>query len=235
MSYRGGGGRLLRVAKGVVGRGRGRPPGPGVDYGARREDLLDAAEAVIAEWGDDFGMGAVGERAGFARSAVYAVFECRNDLLDQVAGRQVTRIRNGVVAAVVDVDDPREQTRSAISVLAWWIVNHEQLAATLAPRMCGGVGPGSIAGQIEDVLGRALIQVGGNPRAAAPWSHAVVGATWAAVQWRSDSGGVRVGELINQVTELIWEGIGGATDTSARVRLPVQDVLRGGGYREPAH
>ena len=179
----------------------------------RREVLLDAAEAVIAERGDDVGMSAVGERAGFTRSAVYAVFDSRDDLLDQVAGRHVARIEHSVGVAVADVDDLREQTRLVISVLAAWIVDHDHLAATLASRMCGGAGPGSIARLIEDVVRRELGQVGGNPRAAAPWARAVVGAIWAAVHGHADSG-EGVDELVDHLTDLIWQGISRAADVA---------------------
>ncbi|ORM28676.1 TetR/AcrR family transcriptional regulator [Williamsia sp. 1135] len=210
-------------------RSRGRPPGPGVDPEARREQLLDAAEAEIAAHGTDFGLAGVASRAGLTRSAVYAAFADRDDLLTELTRRHTDRIIVGIASALNDVDEPRAQTRATVDVLARWMEENSKLAAVLAPRMQSGVGDSHVTGFLEQVLQVGFEQVGGNPRAAAPWARALVGAIWTTVAWWGKARTMDRVELVDHVTDLVWEGFAGAGGAGIRLpemQLPVTDTAR---------
>lgn len=206
------------MSDGSTRRSRGRPPGPGVDPGARREELLDAAEAEIIENGVDFGLAGVAKRAGLTRSAVYAAFADRGDLLAALAQRHTQNLVLEVGTMVNTLHDPKEQTRSVIDILARWMEDNSKLAAVLAPRMQVGVGSAEVTGFIEKVLDIALAQLGADTRASGPWARALVGAIWTAVDWWSKTPTMDRAELVDHITELIWAGFAGVG--GERVRLP---------------
>jgi AcrR family transcriptional regulator len=184
--------------------------------------LLDAAEAEIAAHGADFGLAGVASRAGLTRSAVYAAFTDRGDLLSKLTRRHADRIILGIASVLNDVDDPRGQTRGTVDVLARWMEDHSELAAVLAPRMQAGVGDSHVTGFLEQVLGIGFGQVGGNPRAAAPWARALIGAIWTTVEWWGKARTMERDELVDHVTDLIWGGFAGAG--GAEIRLPEMEL-----------
>ena len=214
------------MSDGSTRRSRGRPPGPGVDPGARREELLDAAEAEIIEHGVDFGLAGVAKRAGLTRSAVYAAFADRSDLLSALAQRHTQNLVLEVGTMVNTLHDPKEQTRSVIDILARWMEDNSKLAVVLAPRMQVGVGSAEVTGFIEKVLHIALTQLGADARASGPWAPALVGAIWAAVERWSTSPTMDRAELVDHITSLIWAGFAGVG--GERVRLPEVELPFGG-------
>jgi AcrR family transcriptional regulator len=199
-------------------RSRGRPPGPGVDPDSRRDELLAAAESEIEEHGSEFGLAGVAKRAGLTRSAVYAAFANRDDLLAALTRRHADLITVDMAGVLNDVEGPLMQTRATVDLLARWMEDNPELSAVLAPRMQAGVGDSLVTGFLEHVLDVGLVQVEGNRRAAAPWARAVVGAIWTAVQWWSETRTMDRAELVDHVTDLIWEGFAGVG--AAAVVLP---------------
>ncbi len=117
---------MLAAGDEVPGRKRGRPPGPRVDRAARREAVIDAAELEIGEHGSEFGLSGVGERMGYARSALYAVFDRRDDLLDAVAARHAGRLTIEMAAVLAGVDGGRERTQLVVEVVIGWVERHRR-------------------------------------------------------------------------------------------------------------
>lgn len=191
----------------VVRRRRGRPPGSKVDPAARREAVLDATEIEMAEHGEQFGLSAIGQRLGYARSALYAVFDNRDELLDALAARHADRLARDTASALAAVGDSREQTTVVVGVLVGWITHHRHLAVALPPRMGAGASRPRLTDPIEDALEQALLQAGGDSRAAAPWAHAVVGAAWAAALWHTEIDCMDGNQLVEHITNLIWRGL----------------------------
>lgn len=220
------GGKMRHMSEPSARRSRGRPPGPGVNLDSRREELLDAAELEIAGQGSDFGLAGVAKRAGLTRSAVYAAFTDRDDLLAALTRRHAGRITADMAVVLNEVKDPRAQTRATVDVLARWMEDNAELSAVLAPRMQAGVGDSQVTGFLEHVLDIGFTQVDGNRRAAAPWARAVIGAIWTAVQWWSETRTMDRTELVDHVTDLIWEGfsgVGGAAVTLPDIPAPKRD------------
>lgn len=180
----------------------------------RREKFLDAAEAEIGTYGEAFGLSAVSKRAGFTRSAVYAMFTDRDELLDAVTARCAARLAHEVAAMVSTVEDPRERARSAIDIVARWIASNEQLATTIAPRMHRGSGS-PITELIEQFLQEALVETDDSIRVAASWARAVIGATWATVLWSASAETMDHDKLVDQLTALVWDGMASAVNRGA--------------------
>lgn len=92
--------RAARAGQRGTARGAGaasRPgarPAPQQDRGQRRyEELLDAAEAIIAEVGvEAMTTNAVAERAGAGMGSLYHLFENRNAIVDALAQRYMRRM-----------------------------------------------------------------------------------------------------------------------------------------------
>lgn len=191
-------------------RSRGRPPGPPLDLERRRTDLLDAAEDAIRAIGPHVGLGEVAKIAGLSRSAVYAAFADRDALLDGLAARQSGRIVDRLDAVLTTVDDPRDQTRAAIDILADWFETEPVLAPLLSARLSAADGTrGSILNALVRILRDGFAARGADGAAAEPWAHAIMGAVSAAVGWWSRTTTMSRADLVEHLTDLIWAGFSG--------------------------
>lgn len=86
-----------------------RPYAPRVPLVERREQLLDAALAVIAREGyDRVSVDAVAKRADVARSVVYGAFENLGDLLSALLDREQARAYQQLLETLPDTADLRD-------------------------------------------------------------------------------------------------------------------------------
>ncbi len=92
----------------LVGMADTTEPTPCLRADARRnqERILDAARAVIAEQGPEFGVNDVAIRAGVGLRTVYRRFARREDLIGAVFERYVAQEVQPMVEAAVAHDDP---------------------------------------------------------------------------------------------------------------------------------
>lgn len=193
-------------------RGRGRPPGPPLDLDRRRAVLLDAAEEAMRTGGSDVGLGEVAKIAGLSRSAVYAAFADRDALLDALATRQSERIVAQLGTVLSAIDDPRQQTRSAVDILAAWFEDEPVLAPVLMARLSrSGSGQGSILDALVGILRAGFLAREADDAAAEPWAHAIVGAVSSTVSWWSRTATMSRTEVVEHLTDLIWAGFSGVS------------------------
>ncbi|WP_083862819.1 TetR/AcrR family transcriptional regulator [Gordonia soli] len=185
---------------------------------------MSAAENAISEQGDAFAMADVAARAGFTRSAVYAMFRDKDDLVDEIVRRHTARIVEQMDAVVAGVGDARERTRALVDVLVGWADDDPTLALTLIPRMQSFTGETvAVADHVEALLAAGFTELGASTRPAASWSRALLGAVVGAVGWWA-RGRVRgrstLGrdDLVDDLTALIWSGFAGAG--GARLNFP---------------
>ncbi|MFD3838514.1 TetR/AcrR family transcriptional regulator [Streptomyces sp. NPDC058642] len=88
---------------------RRRPYAPRVPIEERREQLLDAALAVIVSDGyDRVSIDAIAKRAGVARSVVYGAFENLDALLTALLDRQQARAFERLLRTVPDAGELRD-------------------------------------------------------------------------------------------------------------------------------
>ncbi|MFM9378470.1 TetR family transcriptional regulator [Gordonia sp. VNK21] len=195
-------------------RGRGRPPGPPVDPQVRREELLDAAERAIGRSGPDVSLAQVADEAGLTRSAVYAAFADREALVSALARRHSEQVVQRLWEVTRQVEDPREQTRLSVEVLAAWFDENPDLATMLDrhdENRSGRQGRRSfIASSLAEILEDGFRARGLDPAPAATWARGLVGAVSSAVRWWAQTREVGRDELVEHLTALIWSGFDGA-------------------------
>lgn len=174
--------------------------------------MLDAAEAAIRESGAAVGLAEVAATAGLTRSAVYAAFADRDAVIDALAHRHARAIIARLGEILADVDDPMEQTRASLDILASWFDDEPVLARLLAGRLDGPVraGGGVIVSAIADILRAGFRARGGDEAAAEPWAHALVGAVASTIAWWSETRTMSRGQVVEYLFVLVWGGFSGA-------------------------
>lgn len=118
-------------------RARGRPPGPPLDPIARRGEILDAAERVAAA-GTPITIAQVAADAGYARTAVYAVFPDMPALVDALAERHMTRLlatADGILSQQLPV---RELLRQIVALVCEFVDSNPNLHHLLMQRLQSG-------------------------------------------------------------------------------------------------
>lgn len=196
-------------------RRRGRPPGSTLDVAERREALLDAAETAIREHGPDVGLSTIAAAAGLTRSAVYAVFADRGALIEALNHRHVTAILTRIQAIIIEVAAPREQVRASIDVLAGWFEDHPEMSRLLRDGATGTDNPERtrIVTAFAAVLGAGFTARGLDPAPSHTWARATVGAITATLPWWVRERPMPREVLVEELTDLIWGGYGGAEPT----------------------
>lgn len=193
-------------------RGRGRPPGPAVDPQQRREELLDAAERAVRSSGIDVALADIAAEAHLTRSAVYAAFVDRDALIDALAQRHSAKLIERLAQIPQEVSDPREQTRASIELLAVWFDDDPALARLLADRIDAPRegGSGVIARALADILRAGFAARNRDAAGAEPWAHFLIGGIGGGVRWWTRARVMTRDELVDHLTDLVWEGFSGA-------------------------
>ncbi|MFW0790564.1 TetR family transcriptional regulator [Gordonia sp. CPCC 205333] len=196
-------------------RGRGRPPGPPVDADARRDALLDAAEAAITATGPDVGLAEIAATAGLTRSAVYAAFDDRDALLTALAQRHSMIIVDRMTRILADPADPRAQIRASIDILAQWFEDQPRVARLLFGRLNAARGdqPSFVISSLASILANGFASRGLDPAPAPTWARGVIGAVSATIVWWSEDHSIGRAEVVDHLTSLVWGGFAGAGDT----------------------
>lgn len=123
-----------------------------VEHRARqRRAVLDAARELLAETGEGPSLAAVGQRAGLARSSVYAYFSSREDLLAAVVDEVLPAWGEQVVAAMAAATTPADEVWAYIRTNVELFNSAEQAAAHALTRV---VDPALLAGAMQDFHAR---------------------------------------------------------------------------------
>ncbi|MFH5232594.1 TetR/AcrR family transcriptional regulator [Antrihabitans spumae] len=197
-------------------RPRGRPPGPGVDAAVRREELLDAAEQVIARTGPSVSFSDIAVEAGFARTAVYAMYPDQRALVHALAVRHTERITMQA-NIILDQHRPvRELLAELIDLFCSFVEANPKLHPLLMQDWYSDDATGSQrpmfnrsadwATTVLETIMRStdvVLPVG----AARAWACATVGAMLMAAEDWSTTGSIGRAQLVEQLTAFIWPAI----------------------------
>ncbi|WP_219825432.1 TetR/AcrR family transcriptional regulator [Nonomuraea typhae] len=192
-------------------RERGRPPGPGVTVEQRRADLLDAAERAIRARGPAVSMADIAREAGYARSALYAMFADRASVLTALSERHAERIYAAIADGMRLVAEPRGRFRVTLDVLCRWVEAEPHLYRVLSRHPLTDEGPDRglfdvVSASLESLLRSTLRASGADPAPAAPWARAMVGSMAAAVEWWLREDAMSRDALVEHLTDLFWDG-----------------------------
>ncbi|GAA3176443.1 TetR/AcrR family transcriptional regulator [Blastococcus jejuensis] len=198
----------------------------------RREQLVQATLAAVGKHGAGVGMEEIAAEAGTSKTVVYRHFADRAELYVAVCNRVASQLLPKLRTAIESSSRPREMVAAAIDTyLAFIEADPELYRFVVHPQgQNGQFGPdkGDPMQNLSDLVGEqaaaaisvALHQAGGDPAAAAPWGHGVVGLVRSAADWwlRADRPMLRT-ELAAHLTDLAWAGLSGVV-TSAPPRSP---------------
>lgn len=207
-------------------RRRGRPPGPPMDPALRREEILDAAERVIARSGPSMSFAEIASEAGYARTAVYAVFGNQSALVYALAVRHTDRITLRANAILAQARPVRDLLRELIDLICNFVEANPKLHPVLMHGMYSSdlleqtrplfTQTANWATTVFDVL---LERLDADPALARPWACATVGAILlAAEDWNINPVSSRT-EFIENLTAFLWSSI--ATLGADRISGPV--------------
>lgn len=101
---------------------------------ARREQIVDAARAVIEEYGPEALTGQIAQRAGLARPNVYRHFSSKDELDIAVARNAYHELRTEVLTRMARSGTPLEVIRAPISAQVIWADRHPNLYRFLVSR-----------------------------------------------------------------------------------------------------
>jgi AcrR family transcriptional regulator len=113
-----------------------RAPENGADSSAfaRREQIIEAARAVIEEYGPDALTGQIAQRAGLARPNVYRHFASKDELDQAVASNAYEELRAEIRTRLDLSGTPLEVIRAPIAVQVTWADRHPNLYRFLLNR-----------------------------------------------------------------------------------------------------
>lgn len=198
-------------------RPRGRPPGPARDPARRRAEILDAAERVIAHAGTHMTIAQVAAEAGYARTAVYAVFPDLPALIDALAQRHMEGIITAADAVLAQPLPARALLRAIVRLMCDFVEDNPNLHHVMMQRLDSGetehrpffTRVSDWATAVFDVILRRL---DADPALARIWATATVGAIlMSAEAWAQDPDLSRE-QFIDRLAAFLWptvESIGG--------------------------
>ena len=186
----------------------------------RREQVLEAAVAEIAEQGSGVGVQQIAARADIPRSAVYRIFADRSDLDEQIRARIIDRLMSDLAPALTPQGTVEQAIARAVDAYLGWIVDaprlHQFLRTGSATRRTVGsrVVTGTrtaIAVQLSDLLEALLRNLGKDATAAESIAFGLIGLVDASVnRWLGSSTPTTTSDqLAAFLTTSIWQVLDG--------------------------
>ncbi|MFQ6170686.1 TetR/AcrR family transcriptional regulator [Oryzobacter sp. R7] len=203
---------------------------------ARRAELVEATLGAIRTHGAAVGMDEVAAAAGTSKTVFYRHFTDRAGLWTAVADRVDGTIARGLTRAAdspvgaAGAGSPRSRVRAVIAAYLHLVETDPEVyrfivTAPLLPpgeRPNGDVAAGltdRIAGHVADLVGHGLGGAGGASPTPRLWGVAVVGMVRATADAWLAAGGAAGGqssdELADDLTTLVWDGLGSLSLPSA--------------------
>lgn len=153
--------------------------------------------------------------AGITKPILYSHFGDKAGLALTLAERTAEELTAAITAALDQRQPPSEVVRSAIAAFCDFVEREPALYRFLVrwaltdPFAAGSGLASGIAREIAIVLGDALRQAGEATAPAEPWAHAIVGMSFAGVEWWLDRQSMSKEELVDHVSRLMWGGLAG--------------------------
>jgi AcrR family transcriptional regulator len=192
---------------------------------ARRAELVAAAITAVRRHGARVGMDEVATEARTSKTVVYRHFADRADLYVAVCARVATVLLGQIRVAMARARGPRASTAAAIGTYLRLVERDPEVYRfvvhrPLLERDVGAAPVNDLVALVGDqaaaIIGAQLAARGGDPAAAAPWGHGVVGLVQAAADnWLARPSGMTREELTEHLTELVWSGLSGVVPAPA--------------------
>lgn len=186
----------------------------------RREQVVDAALAVLGRDGQDFGLDQVAHEAGVTKPVIYRHFGDRAALLDAMAERATDRLMERLMPAIYRESAAWTRIHDSIDAVMGFLDDSPGVDLLFRRRLPGQRGEVVDAGR--EFIASALTGLLGSyaemldvhePDLVRVWSQSMVGAVQATAEWwlRGRTTGDAPGRDVVTVhmTDLIWAQIEG--------------------------
>ncbi len=184
-------------------------------HAAKRQQLLDAAIAVVRRRGPGASMEEIAREAGITKPIIYRAFGDRDGLTNAVADLFAGELRESLQTAITQAPDDRARVTAAIDAYLAFIEREPAIVRFLVHRsltddestvaLSGFVR--SVAAIITQALGEALRERKLDSGAAEPWAYAIVGAVHLAGDWWLERGTLPRERVVEYLTTLVWDGM----------------------------
>jgi AcrR family transcriptional regulator len=182
----------------------------------RRQEMIDAAVAVIRRRGAAVTMDDIAAEAGVAKPILYRVFRDKAELYRAVGSSVADGILIPALAAQLERNrHPREHAAAMIDTYLELIEAEPELyrfvchpaldERPVAPDLVATYKQ-AIAAHLSRVIGTALRGAGHDSGAAEPWAHALVGLVHEAGDWWIEQRTMTRADLAAYLTDLVWGG-----------------------------
>jgi AcrR family transcriptional regulator len=188
-----------------------------------REELVDAAVAVIRRDGPGASMEAIAAEAGVTKPIVYRHFDSRDGLKDALAERFAGELRARLQKAMAHEGEPHDILAATIGAYVTFIERDPQMYRFLVrhalreewegERLSGFIR--QVGADIAQVIGEQLRANGRDSGAAEPWAYGIVGLVHMAGDWWIERRAMPRRRLVTYLTDLLWAGLGPAVTASA--------------------
>jgi AcrR family transcriptional regulator len=184
------------------------------DRSARREALLDAADRIVRRDGPAASMATIAAEAGITKPILYRHFRDKTGLYAALADRYTGRLLAELQAALETGSTRRERVERTIDAYLAAIEGEPQVYRFLV-QSGEAAAPHSEVRSFTRTLS-ALLASGMASELAVPaegaraqaWAHGVVGMVQAAGDWWLDTRSCGRGEVVRELTELLFGGYG---------------------------
>ena len=198
---------------------------------ARREQLIDAALAVLEEDGPDFGLQQVASRAGVTKPVIYRHFGERAALVEAMGDRATNLLMSRLMPALFAETALLTRIRMTIEAFLGFIDESPKIyrffvrRAPLEGRDLAGVDKEFVAEALTSVLREYLHGFDpGSDRLAAVWARGAVGFVQNAAEWWLESRAMTRDELAEDLAMLLWVQIDGIARRHGIALDPEQPV-----------
>lgn len=207
----------------VGSRRRGRPAGRTAADGviADRGVLLEAAERLIREQGPAVSLQAVAGEAGVTKPTLYREVGDKDALVNALAERLAVRMAEAVTRLVARAASPREGLRNLVAGYLDLAARERNLYLFVTAGVTSDdrvqqsllLADGA-AYQFAEPIAAYRAAHGADPAVATVWSYGLLGALHFVTLWWLRDQAVDMEVVVEQITALLWSGMGLAADGS---------------------
>lgn len=200
---------------------------------ADRSQLLAAAEATIRANGPDATMQAIAAASTVTKPILYRTIGDRDAVVAALAERFVDRINAAGAAAMAGAKNQRDGLQKMVMAYVE-VVEAERNVFLFVT--AGGSGDDRLAqvlrladrsaGLIAAELRTHRADAGLDPSVADTWAYGMIGAMQYVTLWWLRNPSLSTNELAEQLTSLLWSGIGGEPRNSTPAKKPPRSQRR---------
>jgi len=191
--------------------------------GARREQLLEAADRVVRRDGSAATMNVIASEAGITKPILYRHFGDKGGLYRALAARYTEDLLTSLRSALLTRGGLAARTRATIEAYLTAVGEQPQVYRFLMER--AAVEEPGVRGQVQGFVSRFGDELASGMRAesdlelderrALVWAHGIAGMVQAAGDWWLDHPEVSREQMVEELTALVFGAFAGAGAAAA--------------------